>query len=58
MERMRHIWKRISPYAVGLAVLGAVGVGAYERYGKDCCHPGSACCYPGSPCCHHANTPS
>jgi hypothetical protein len=52
VEKLRGHWKRVAPFAVGLAVLGAVGVGVAERYGLSCCGLGAACCHPGSPCCH------
>ena len=52
LEKLRSYWKRIAPFAVGLAVLGAVGVGVAERYGRSCCTPGAACCHPGAACCH------
>jgi hypothetical protein len=52
LEKLRSYWKRFAPYAVGLAVLGSVGVGVAERYGRSCCAPGAACCHPGAACCH------
>ncbi len=52
LEKLRSFWKRIAPYAVGVAVLGAVGVGVAEHYGLSCCGLGAACCHPGAACCH------
>ena len=49
IDRMRSLWKKLAPLALGVAALGAVG---YHYYGGDCCTPGSPCCHPGSPCCH------
>jgi hypothetical protein len=49
LDRMRTLWKKLAPFALGAAVLGAAG---YHYFGGDCCAPGAACCHPGSPCCH------
>ena len=48
-DRIRTLWKKLAPFALGAAVLGAVG---YRYFGRDCCAAGSSCCFPGSPCCH------
>jgi hypothetical protein len=58
LEKLRLYWKRVAPFAVGLAVLGSVGLAVAERYGRSCCTPGSACCHPGSPCCHGKAPPA
>jgi hypothetical protein len=52
MDKLKSNWKRFAPYAVGLAVLGSVGVGVAERHARSCCTAGSACCHPGAACCH------
>jgi hypothetical protein len=48
-DRMRTLWKKMAPFALGAVMLGAAG---YHYLGKDCCTPGASCCFPGSPCCH------
>jgi hypothetical protein len=58
LEKLKIQWRRVAPFAVGFAVLGSVGVGVAEHYGRSCCKPGAACCYPGSPCCHGKATPT
>jgi hypothetical protein len=52
LEKLRSHWRRIAPYAVGLAVLGTAGVAIADRYARSCCYPGAACCHPGAACCH------
>ena len=52
-DRIRALWKKMTPLVIGAAVLGGAGGMAAKHYlAGDCCVPGSQCCHPGSPCCH------
>jgi hypothetical protein len=52
-DRIRALWKKMTPFVLGAALLGTAGGMAARHYlGHGCCAAGSSCCFPGSPCCH------
>ncbi len=56
VSKARGLWKKASPWLVGVTLLVAAGTAAAKHFmSDDCCKPGASCCYPGSPCCkgHH-----
>ncbi len=57
-DRLRALWKKLTPFVVAAAVLGGAGAVAAKHYlGGDCCVREASCCHPGSPCCHGHDAP-